>query len=265
MVASTLSTIVAASWDPELRGFVAVAVGFLLLCGSVYAVLMTNLGARLGFLVALAGLFGWIATMGIIWCVYGIGLQGRLPEWVPQEIIFGSAIANAEHEVARTERLSEATAEERVDGWIRLPEDDPGFGQAVAAADEALLNDGVFQSGEYVAVAVFDKGGERWPKINESLDFLAFRHEPHYAIVEVRQLLPAREEPGRAPAPAVEDPDAEPVYVLMVRDLGTKRQPAIFIAFGSGIIFLWACWRLHERDKVLARHIADPQLVPVSG
>jgi hypothetical protein len=260
-----LSTILAASWNPELRGFVAVAVGFLLLCGSVYAVLMTNLGARLGFLVALAGLFGWMATMGIIWWVYGIGLQGRTATWVPKEIIYGSDLVNADNEVARTDRLADATTDERVDGWIRLPEDDPGFGQAVAAADEALLGQGVFQSGEYVPVAVFDKGGERWPKINDSLDFVAFRHEPHWAIVEVRQLLPAVEEPGRAPAPDVEDPDAEPVYVLMLRDLGTRRQPAILITFGSTIIFLWACWRLHEREKVLARHLADPQLVPVGS
>jgi hypothetical protein len=134
----------------------------------------------------------------------------------------------------------------------------------VAAADEALLAGEVFQSGEYRASAVFDKGGERWPKINDSLDFLAFRHQPHWALVEVRQLLPAREEPGRAPAPPVDDPDAEPVYVLLERDLGTKRQPSVFITIGSGLVFLWACWRLHERDKVLARHLADPQLVPVS-
>jgi hypothetical protein len=260
-----LSTVLAVSWNPEIRGFVAVAVGFLILCGSVYLVLMTDLGARLGFLVALAGLFGWMTLMGIMWLVYGIGLKGREPTWEPKEIIYGSDLTSADHEVARTDRLSEATTEETVDGWTRLPADDPGFGQAVAAADEALLGDEVFQSGEYRAVAVYDKGGERWPKINDSLDFLAFRHEPHWAIVEVRQLLPAREEPGRAPSPPVEDPDAEPVYVLMLRDLGTRRQPAILISLGSGIIFLWACWRLHEREKLLARHLADPQLVPVNS
>ena len=34
------------------------------LCGSVYLLLGTNLGARLGFLVALAGLFGWLTLLG---------------------------------------------------------------------------------------------------------------------------------------------------------------------------------------------------------
>ncbi len=50
-------------------------------CGSVYLLLATNLGARLGFLVALTGLAGWMALMGIIWMIYGIGLKGPEPSW----------------------------------------------------------------------------------------------------------------------------------------------------------------------------------------
>ena len=42
------------------------------LCGSVYLILATNLGARLGILIALAGLSGWIMLMGLIWMIYGI-------------------------------------------------------------------------------------------------------------------------------------------------------------------------------------------------
>ena len=51
------------------------------LMGSVYLVIATNLGARLGFLVALTGLFGWLALMGGIWWIYGIGYKGAAPEW----------------------------------------------------------------------------------------------------------------------------------------------------------------------------------------
>ena len=42
--------------------------------GSVYLILGTNIGARLGFLVALCGLAGWMALMGGIWWIY-IGLK----------------------------------------------------------------------------------------------------------------------------------------------------------------------------------------------
>ena len=51
------------------------------LCGSVYLMLATNIGARLGFLLAVAGLFGWMMLMGIVWAIYGIGLKGREPTW----------------------------------------------------------------------------------------------------------------------------------------------------------------------------------------
>ena len=52
-----------------------------MLCGSIYLILATNLGARLGFLVTLAGLTGWLLLMGIIWMIYGIGLKGPEPSW----------------------------------------------------------------------------------------------------------------------------------------------------------------------------------------
>ena len=75
-----LSTL-AISWEPELRGILIVIIASVTLCGSIYLVLGTNLGARLGFLVALSGLAGWMALMGGIWLVYGIGLKGPEPSW----------------------------------------------------------------------------------------------------------------------------------------------------------------------------------------
>ena len=68
----------AVSWEPELRGYVVVIIAAVVLIGGSYLVVGTNLGARLGFLVVLAGLFGWMAAMGVIWWTYGIGLTGEL-------------------------------------------------------------------------------------------------------------------------------------------------------------------------------------------
>jgi len=83
---STVLTL-AFGWEPEIRGITVVLIIFLVLCGSVYLLLATNLGARLGMLVALAGFFGWMTIMGAIWWVYGIGYQGSLPSWRPVEVI----------------------------------------------------------------------------------------------------------------------------------------------------------------------------------
>ena len=58
------ATLLAINWEPELRGILTVIIAVAMLCGSMYLVLGTNLGARLGFLVALTGLAGWMALMG---------------------------------------------------------------------------------------------------------------------------------------------------------------------------------------------------------
>ena len=46
------------------------------LWAACYLILGTNLGARLGFLVAFAALAGWMFLMGAIWWSYGKGLLG---------------------------------------------------------------------------------------------------------------------------------------------------------------------------------------------
>jgi len=87
-------------WDPEIRGALTVLVGSLVLFGSVWLILNTNLGNRLGTLIALAGFFGWMLVMGIVWWIYGIGLTGDSPTWEPKEIIYGD-LSESESDVQR--------------------------------------------------------------------------------------------------------------------------------------------------------------------
>lgn len=258
-----LSVLFAVSWDPEIRGIIVVLCMFLVLCGGTYLVIGTNLGARLGVLVSVAALFGWMAMMGAVWWVYGIGLKGREPTWKPATPISiirdGTLLSNAEvidvaikvaagaspAEVAATVK-KQLEAEE----WVRLDDADPRRGQAAASADDIIQNKSKeFAAGEYLTLSVYDRGGERSPKINDSLDFLAFFHAPRYALVEIAPLLPQRAEPARAPAKPVIDSSQPHRYLLMVRDLGSKRQPAIFITLGSSLIFGILCWLLHRRDR----------------
>ena len=143
------------------------------------------------------------------------------------------------------------------EGWTKLPDSAPSRGQAVASADAILTVEAEeFKVGEYVPVAVYDRGGERWPKINDSLDFIAFKHDPRYAVVEVAALRPQRTEPGRAPARAEIDDTQPHRYVVMIRDLGARRRPAFLIALGSGIIFFLLAWSLHRREAYVRQNLA---------
>jgi len=260
-----LTSLLAISWDPEIRGIIVVLIMFMVLCGGSYLVIGTNLGARLGVLVTLAALFGWIAMMAAIWWVYGIGLKGKEPTWQPAEPISiirdGRLLSSAEALEAPLKLSSNSSPKEvaaavtkqlEAEEWIRLDDADPRRGQAVAAADDIIQNKAKeFAAGEYVSVSVYDRGGERSPKINDSLDFLAFFHAPHYALVEIAPLLAQRTEPGRAPAKPVIDSAQPHRYLLMERDSGSKRYPAAYITFGAGLIFAILCWLLHRRERFL--------------
>jgi hypothetical protein len=77
------------SWDPAIRGILVVMVGVAVLMGSIYLILATNLGARLGILVLLSGLFGWLTILTMTWWIQppGNGPRGGVdPHWVPIEI-----------------------------------------------------------------------------------------------------------------------------------------------------------------------------------
>lgn len=262
-------SLLAISWEPELRGIVIVAIAVGVLIGGTYLVVGTNLGARLGFLVVLAGLFGWMSIMGGIWWTYGIGLKGREPSWEPAEpttivrdasFLQGAEILETSISLTGSAPSDSAVVSKALqgEGWLLLAESDTGHGQAVAASDDIIQREAEeLEAGEYLSLAVYDKGGDRWPKINESLDFLAFFHKPRFALVEVAPVLPQRTEPGRAPARPVVDDSQPRRYVHMVRDLGSKRQPAIFITIGSTIIFLLLCQLLHQRDLTLQRNLKD--------
>jgi hypothetical protein len=275
------SLLLAFGWFPELKGITVVVIAVATLIGGAYLIVATNVGARLGLMVVLAGFFGWMASMGVIWWCYGIGLKGRDPSWKPKEIITAD-LAQARYDVARDPNLLQATIKDRVFGWVRLADDNPGRGQAVASADEIVQSAGVFKAASadgpfYLPTAVYDKGGGKWPnkrihniKVfgtkfgNADLDWVAFFHHPHYALVELKPTVQQKTEPGKAPPTAVIDTTQPARYVLMIRDLGSRRQPAAFISIGSSILFGLLCVRLNARDRVVAANRSGTSAVPAA-
>jgi hypothetical protein len=264
-----LSAILSVSWEPEIRGVVVVLCMVVTLIGGTYLLLGSNLGARLGFHILITAIAGWIMCMGGVWAIYGIGLTGPFPSWKPSEpitIVRDGALLNRAdvldapisldglEPTAAAKKVSEELV---TSGWSIVGESDSSRGQAIAAADEILqIEAEEFSAGEYVAVNVYNRGGERYPKIGESIDFIAFKHNARYAIVEVAPVVEQRVEPGRAPARVQIDTSQPHRYVVMIRDLGAKRQPAFLIAIGAGLIFFLLAWMLHRRETLLRKNLA---------
>ena len=138
----------------------------------------------------------------IMWWIYGIGLKGADPTWKPVEVIVGD-ISNANNEIARS-----------LDDWEKLPTDDPSRGQAVASSDAILtIQSKVFTSPtDYVVTDVYTIGGGTYPKW-----FFSFRHDPHYALVQVQPVKPQISEAGKPPPTPVADETQPVVSVLMPR------------------------------------------------
>lgn len=266
-----MSALLAIGWEPELRGLLTVILGLVAFMGSIYLILGTNLGARLGFIVALTGLAGWMALMGAIWWIYGIGLKGEDPSWrqVPGRTVIQDTGALHQAGVFEnrvtfdTDRPSVEVADDVrqqfVDeGWRVVADTEPAFGQAESSATVFLEEEGAFAPGEFDVTHVYEIGGEAYPKLFglDALDQVAFLHTPYYTVVEVAPYVPLREEPGRAPNAPEIDETRERQYVYMIRDLGSRREPAAYITIGSTIVFLALAWMLHRRDRIVAENLS---------
>ena len=157
-----------------------------LFCGSIYLILGTNLGARLGFLVALTGLAGWMSLMGIIWMIYGIGLKGPEPSWaeVPGRTVLQDTDALYQAGVfeQRVEVPEDATLPEEAEivadrvrrrGVGRADRGRPGVRPGGGRGRRVPRGDRRVRGGRVPGREVFDIGGERYPMIGD-FDLLAF-------------------------------------------------------------------------------------------
>lgn len=279
----TAQLLAALAWDPQIRGALIVVTAFVILPGSVYLLLATNTGAKLGFLLASAGFFGWMAVMGWIWVVYGIGIKGDPPTWHVEEVVTGNVAENGTTEEAEGFPI----------GWRKLPPGDAILGDATAAADKVLAPSEGEEGGggaevpivpvfddlsEYTGVGGYAKGGENYwipggglssetsignsgtnifSKAVERLKRGPF-HAPHYAVIQVAPVIEQPDLGGAPPLPAG-DPTKPTVSVVMVRDLGNLRFPSLMVAISMSIVFGLVVSALHRRDKeLMASRAATP-------
>lgn len=244
------------SWDPVLTGYLAVIIGIAVLCGSVYLLLATNLGVRLGFLVAWTGLWGWMLLMSIVWWVFGIGWIGSQPGWNVLQVTSNPATVL----VDEVQQLEGIPVDQSPSGWIEIvvkeksDEDaaeevvDPEIVEAQAfaadarsAADGHVVCDGadprrllavnscLFSAAdEYKTYRVLIRGGERYRPLSIPDNvitqyFLPSRGRPHYAVVQIQPYQPRVEidpnvfgDDGKIVIPEPQIDENEPVYSVVL-------------------------------------------------
>ena len=294
---SLVPTLAGIAWDPQIRGILSVLVGVVVLMGSVYLLLATNVATRLGFLLALTGVFGWMTIHGLVWMIYppGTGPAGRVPSWEVQEIVYGDlseSMLDEAHDLdvstlppapdideltpEEVDELSEEHADE-LNEWTILPASDASRGEAQTALD-AVLTEGTVPGLEdptsRVYTYTFETGGKPQRDSDSVVDRVTNRiantlrltHPPHYAIVQMQPAIDQGEPaPGEPPPTPEPDEDAQTVSAVLVRDLGQRRLPATLIFTGSGLIFGLLCVMLHRGDRRVAEHRSAPVPATTGG
>jgi len=218
----------------ELRGYAIVFFSVGLFCGSIYLVLATDIGNRMGFMVSFASLCGFLAMLGLIWFTNLTplnALHGPGPHWKVEEIV--DNLGQAKIEEARP-ILQEGRAV-----------DTAAQGEIKATVDGALTAEGgefkqFSKADDYVVLQTNEIGGG-------NLAF--FRHRPHFAVMTIQAAKTLEALPGAAPPPPTADP-AQPVkYVVLERDLGALRQPPIVMTFAFSILFALSLYVMHNMER----------------
>src|SRR5262249_8181240 len=101
-------------WYPTILGILVVVAAVLLFCGSVYLLLGTNLGARLGFLVAFTGLAGFLVILSSLWVPTASAdnrLKGRIPAWQVKQVVtdLDKAKIEAVHGIQKKQNVVDPT------------------------------------------------------------------------------------------------------------------------------------------------------------
>jgi hypothetical protein len=242
-------TIEKSLWNPTILGVLVVASAIILFCGSVYLLLGTNLGARLGFLVAFTGLMGFMAVLSVLWMTTASPLntiKGRVPEWKVKQVV--ADLDEAKIDEART---------------IKQQGEKVGVTEAAnvkAAVDDALVT-------EESTVAEPEPPEKKFAQFAEVTEFMTgdtyevgggnpnpldfeIRHEPLVAAVQYCEVVDV-EVPFGLPPPEPEcDPQSDKQgFIILEYDLGSLRVPP-FVAFVMfTVLFGLGLLALHWREK----------------
>lgn len=255
-------------WYPFILGVLVVIAAIALFCGSIYMLLVTNLGSRLGFLVATAGFSGLMVLMALLWLTNPSPvntLKGRIPEWKAVESIESGDVARSkipavqqidakgsevdEAEVANLKAAVDTNLV--VNNNLETGESEAGAGGTYAVYEDAtnylVTKNQETGGGEIFSQVEVDAGGS-FPWLHVSL------HKPLYAVVttcEVDPALSATEVPFGAKPPTPECQDSARQVLVLERDLGSLRAPPFVALLAFGTLLVLSLLGLHWRERDL--------------
>jgi hypothetical protein len=241
-------------WYPTILGVLVVVAGVGLFCGSIYLLLGTNLGARLGFLIAFTALAGFMMLLSTLWMTTASPLntlKGRIPQWKVLERVdevtrskFPQArsILGKGHTAPATEASNiKASVDAALVTQVPIP-------TAPLPADANKFSQFADVT-KYMVVKTYEVGGSK-PQFWK----LQLTHVAKFAVVQYCgvTLAPSDRPFGLAPpAPvcATSGDNAKSGFLVIEYDLGSLRVPPFVVFSSSLILFGLGLLLLHWREK----------------
>jgi len=236
-------------WYPTILGVLVVVFAVLLFIGSTYLLLATNLGARLGFLIAFTGLMGFMVVLSSLWILTSSPLntlKGRLPSWEALEVVSDPADAKTEAVRAiekngvKVDTIEQANIKASADANLIAVQALPNQAEI---SQQAFAR---FQSvTEYQVINIYEIGGGSPNPFN-----FEATHTPKYAVIEFCKVAQPEVPFGTAPPP----PECAPAsdkdgFLVLQRDLGSLRVPPFVAFISSLLLFGLGLLLLHWREK----------------
>jgi hypothetical protein len=235
-------------WYPTILGVLVVIAAVTLFIGSVYLLLGTNLGARLGFLVTFTCLMGFMLVLSILWLTTASPLEspkGRVASWSVVENVndVSKAKTDAVRNIVGKQNKASTTDASNV----------------LAAVDAALITKVSTPTVSYTPQ------DNRFAKYQAITDFMVlqtwtiggsnpqfwkgeFNHTPKYAVIQYCSTKSQTQTFGLPPLPPQCANDKRG-YVVAKYDYGTLRLPPFFVIVISGVLFGLGLLLLHWREK----------------
>ena len=248
---SILAAIGNGIWYPTILGILVVISAIVLFMGSVYVLLGTNVGARLGFLITFTSLMGFLMILSVLWLTTASPLEspkGRVAAWSVVENVsdLSKAKTTAVHGVNTKANRASATDASNV----------------AAAVDAALITK------VSTPTITYTPNDNRFAKFDQITDFMVLQtwtvggsspqfwkgevnHATKYAVIEYCKTAPQTQTFGLPPLPpeCASGADAQRGYIVAQYDYGTLRLPPFIVLVITGVLFGLGLLMLHWREK----------------
>lgn len=242
------SLVLGSFWYPTVLGVLVVISAVVLFIGSVYLLLGTNLGARLGFLITFTCLMGFLIVLSALWLTTASPLEspkGRVSSWKVVDSVSNvdKSKIDAVHGAVKKSNKASATDASNV----------------ASAVDAALItkkstptvtvtpNDNKYAKFEdvtkFMILETYSVGGSE-PHFYKG----EFNHAQKYAIIEYCAVKDQTQTFGLPPLPP-ECADSQRGFVVAQFDYGTLRLPPFVVLVIVSVLFGVGLLALHWREK----------------